>query len=60
MWGGGPENMEMCENEGRCKLWKTYKDVGKHMAYHCAGGEENPYMYNSTEGEIDRRTRYGA
>ena len=29
------------------------------MAYHCNNDEENPYIDNSIEGEIDRRTRFG-
>ena len=42
------------------KLFKTYKDVDKHMKYHCNNEEENPYDNNGLDGAIDRRTRYGA
>ena len=29
------------------------------MAYRCGDEEGNPSIHNITEGEIDRRTRYG-
>ena len=49
---------EMCENEGCGKLFKTHRDVEKHMAYR-RNGEGNQYINNITEGGIDRRTRFG-
>ena len=57
---GGNENLEICENVECGKLFKTYKDVGKHMKYHCGNEELNPYDNDNNEGEIDRRARYGA
>ena len=51
---------KICENVGCGKLFKTYNDVEKHMKYHCGNDEPNPYDDNGNEGEIDRRTRYGA
>ena len=31
---------KLCENEGCGMLFKTYKDVEKHMNYHCNNNEE--------------------
>ena len=56
---GRNESLGMCENEGRGKLFKAYKDVGKHMAYRCNKDEATTYVNNSIECEVDRRTRYG-
>ena len=51
---------EICVNVECGKLFKTYKDVERHTKYHCGNDEPNPYDNNGNEGEIDRRTRYGA
>ena len=45
---GDMEEWEICENEGRAKLVKTYKDMGERMFYFC-GDKENPFNNNSKE-----------
>ena len=60
--GGYWEEMkacDMCGNERRGKLLKTYNDDWANMAYRFNNEEANPYMNNSNECEIDRLGIYG-